>query len=176
MVDLQDFGWHGKPVRRYIGVLWGWYGKGGAPQVCVTKMAISTPYINNEGIKYNDTSQFQNIFRLLNEDQLIEGNIQFDLWIHATKEVLEANAINFFVRFDKSAGGSLRVAEITLAENDTITDKSVFTWPDHYLQKIIKTEAPSLQAKRKFYKSKNWVIPERKIVHLETPIEVSVED
>jgi hypothetical protein len=174
MADLQDFGWSGKPSRQYIGVLWGWFSKG-EPVTCATSMAIALPY-EHEGRRYNETCQFQNVFRLLNDDELIEGPLNYALWIKRTQEIIRAGCINFFVRFDKSKSGALMVKEITLCQRDTITDRERFKWPESYLGRIAaakEEEIPTPLVTRKFYKSKDWQkAPASKKVVLENPIPV----
>jgi hypothetical protein len=176
MADLSDRGWYGKPSQRYIGVLWGSYGKGGTPKICVTSMAIAIPYTGTNGVRYNECSQFQNIFRLLNGDKLIEGQINFDLWIRDTIEIVKNNSLNFMVQFGKRDSGAIYVAAITCAENDTITKHSDFQWPDSYKTGNKTREAPNIRASRNLYKNNDWVIRDRVSIKLDTPIEVNIQE
>lgn len=173
--DIGDLGWRGTPRRRYITLLWGRILNSGKTKVCITSMAISTPYTGTNGKRYNETSQFQNIFRLLNSNQLIEGPLDFDKFIYATKKYLYEHDANFLVRFDLNTKKNLVVKEITYSTKSIIKNSEAFEWPTAVADQLVTEEFPDLAASASAYDSTNLTSRSQETV-LDEPLDIAIED
>jgi hypothetical protein len=159
MADIIDMGWCGSPLRHFIGILWGrWNKERTLRTVAVTTMAINTPWVSEDGRNMGETTQFQNIFRLLNDDKLIlpsqyPGEEKWHKkWLEETKEIIKNNSLNFFIVFDKNEDKALKVCDIVLCTEDTIKNDGKFEWLPKYKAREVKPkEQPSLKT-RSLYK------------------------
>ena len=174
MAYLIDMGWCGSPLRHFIGVLWGsWNKDKNARKICVTTMAINTPWLSDDGRKMGETTQYQNIFRLLNDDKLILPS-QYNndknwhkLWITETKEILKNNSLNFFVVFDKNEKKALRICDICTCSDSLIVNDDMWEWlPKYKAREVKQKEKPSLKAFSLYKKS-------TVVVTLETGLQIN---
>jgi hypothetical protein len=161
MVDLIDTGWCGSPMRHYIGVLWGSWNKDKTERkTVVTTMSINSPWKSQDGRSMGETTQFQNIFRLLNEDKLILPSQYNDdkkwhkLWIDETKDIIKNNSLNFFVVFEKDVNKPLKVCDILNCDEDIIKNDGKWEWKPAYKAREVKQkEKPGFKTRSLYKKS-----------------------